>query len=247
MQIDQSVLAVLSNARAEGNAVSLAGQLDRKLYERTDKVLRAAGGAWNRKARAHIFNDDAAARIEQIILTGEIAVPKDEFNYFPTPPTVAKLVLELGEIVPGMRVLEPSAGQGELARWCCRAGGVVDCYELMDENYAVLSQAPCFFAAVQQIDFLTVQAQPIYDRVIMNPPFMKQADVHHVMHAHKFLKPGGRLIAIMSAGVTFRENRLTVSFRELVRDRGGFIEALPEGSFKASGTMVNTVVVAIPA
>jgi hypothetical protein len=50
----------------------------------------------------------------------------------------------------------------------------------------------------------------------------------------------------MGAGVVFRENKLAVEFRALVEDRGGSIEALPEGSFKESGTMVNTVVVTIP-
>src|SRR3546814_16987947 len=121
-----------------------------------------------------------------------------------------------------MRVLEPSAGQGELARWCCRAGGVVDCYELMDENYAVLSEAPCFFAAVQQIDFLTVHAQPIYDRVIMNPPFLKQAEVHHVTPAHQYLKPGGSMIAILREGVTFRAPPLPSSSTHLVNTSRGF-------------------------
>ncbi|HEY2455173.1 MAG TPA: hypothetical protein VGI71_21645 [Scandinavium sp.] len=32
----------------------------------------------------------------------------------------------------------------------------------------------------------------------------------------------------------------------LIEDRGGHIEELPEGAFKSSGTMVNTVVVVIP-
>lgn len=245
MRIDQSVLAVLSNAQADGNAVRLAGQLDRKLYERTDKVLNAAGGTWNRKARAHLFEGDAASRIDEIILTGEIALPKDDFNFFPTPSSIVKHMIDLADIQHGMTVLEPSAGRGAIALACADAGALVDCYELMDENFAVLSANPRL-ANSHQADFLSIQANPVFDRVLMNPPFMKQADVHHVMHAHKFLKPGGRLVAVMSAGVTFRENRLTVSFRNLVEEKGGWTEPLPEASFKSSGTMVNTVIVVIP-
>lgn len=45
----------------------------------------------------------------------------------------------------------------------------------------------------------------------------------------------------------FRANRLTVEFRELVDGRGGEIVPLPDGAFKASGTMVNTVLVRLPA
>lgn len=57
--------------------------------------------------------------------------------------------------------------------------------------------------------------------------------------ASRFLRAGGRLTAIMSAGITFREDRLTKEFRA----RLASVEHLPEGSFKASGTAVNTVMV----
>lgn len=100
--------------------------------------------------------------------------------------------------------------------------------------------------SVLQSDFLAQSPQPQYDRVIMNPPFEKQADIKHVLHAHKFLKPGGRLVSVMAASVLFRTNRLTVEFREFIQAKGGWIQELPEGSFKTSGTMVNTVIVTIP-
>ncbi|MGY2488151.1 hypothetical protein ACW4E8_15595 [Cupriavidus sp. CP313] len=62
-----------------------------------------------------------------------------------------------------------------------------------------------------------------------------------------FLAPGGRLAAVMAAGVRFRSNRLAESFRDLINARRGQIEPLREGAFKASGTMVNTVIATIPA
>lgn len=84
-----------------------------------------------------------------------------------------------------------------------------------------------------------------YDRVVMNSPFANGADVAHVTHAFSFLRPGGRLVAIMSAAVKFRSDRKTKAFRELVEAHGGEIEDLPEGSFRASGTDVRTVLVTI--
>lgn len=95
-------------------------------------------------------------------------------------------------------------------------------------------------------DFLTVEPDPVYDRVVMNPPFGRQADIKHVSHALKFLKPGGLLVSVMASSVTFRSNKLTTDFRQLIEERGGHIEELPEGAFKSSGTMVNTVIVVIP-
>jgi hypothetical protein len=61
----------------------------------------------------------------------------------------------------------------------------------------------------------------------------------------RFLKPDGRLVAIMSAGVSFRQDKRTTAFRKLVEERGGMIEPLPEDSFKESGTSVNTVLVVV--
>lgn len=48
MKITEDVLQVLSNAVVIGNTLKLVGQLDRTLYTRTDKVLKAAGGVWKR-------------------------------------------------------------------------------------------------------------------------------------------------------------------------------------------------------
>jgi hypothetical protein len=67
------------------------------------------------------------------------------------------------------------------------------------------------------------------------------------MHALEFLKPGGLLVSVMSLGTTFRENRLTGNFQELVKDRGGEFLPLPDDAFKVSGTGVKTVIAVIPA
>lgn len=246
MKVENDVLAVLSRAETNGNSLVLTGQLDRKLYERVNKVLEAAGGKWNRKAKAHIFDGEAAERAEQIMLTGSVEVPKDEFNFFSTPPAVVQRLLELADVRCGMRALEPSAGRAAIAEPLADAGCIVDCIELMPANFNILAPTPKF-NSVRLADFLEVEPRPIYDRIVMNPPFMRQADIKHVMHAYRFLAPGGLLVSVMGAGVTFRDNKLTQDFRDLVRARGGDIEALPDGSFKQSGTSVNTVVATIPA
>lgn len=77
----------------------------------------------------------------------------------------------------------------------------------------------------------------------MNPPFDRGRDVDHVTHALKFLKPGGRLVSIMAAGVEYRTDRKTSDFRATVERFKGSIRDLPFGSFAESGTNVNTVIV----
>ena len=245
MRVDDEVLAVLSRAETAGNALTLTGQLDRKLYEKTNKVLEACGGKWNRKAKAHLFDIDAADRVDQIILSGEVEVPKDEFNYFPSPPDVVARLMELADVRPGMRVLEPSAGKGAIAYACADAGATVDCYELMETNFVALS-GDVRLGSVRHMDFLAQSPESSYERVVMNPPFTKQADIKHVRHAFRFLKPGGLLVSVMAASVAFRDNKLTQDFRDLIHEHSGDIEALPDGAFKAAGTMVRTVIVTLP-
>lgn len=247
MHVDNEVLNVLSAAECIGNNLKLTGQLDRNLYTRTNKVLEAAGGKWNRKAQAHIFEVEAAERIEQIILTGDVVVPKDDFEFFPTPPNIAERVIELAEIKNGMSVLEPSAGKGALAVAAKHAANdvYIDMCELMPDNNSYLKSLNIGLVADPR-DFLLTNPTPTYDRVVMNPPFGRQADIKHVSHALKFLNPGGKLVSVMASSVTFRNNKLTTDFRELIKSKGGWIEELPEGSFKESGTMVNTVIVVIP-
>jgi predicted RNA methylase len=248
MQVSNEVLNVLSECRFEGNLLYLADQLERSMYMSVNKVLESAGGKWDRKAKAHVFNKDAAIRVDEIILTGTVDLPKNEFNYFPTPSEIVDILITRAAIGEGMRVLEPSAGQGSIALACARVGARVDCVELMKENVNVLSENSQQLGTIIFDDFLKITPSPDaeYDAVVMNPPFTKQQDIHHVLHAYRFLKRGGRLVAVMSSSVSFRENKLTQQFRDFVSANNGNIIPLPEASFKSSGTLVNTVIVIIP-
>jgi SAM-dependent methyltransferase len=245
VKIPTSVLEVLDRAETDGPRLVLTGTLDRKLYVDTAKVLEAAGGKWSRKERAHLFDGEAADVIEPVILTGEIISRKQQFGYFPTPAAVVQQLIGLADLKPGMEVLEPSAGRGAIAGPVAAFGCHVDCVELQRDNALTISDAG-IGRDLAVADFLAVEPFASYDRVVMNPPFARQDDVRHVMHAHRFLKPGGLLVAVMSNGVTFRDTPLTREFRALMRAEGGDLHPLPEGAFKESGTGVNTVIAVIP-
>ena len=53
MRVDDDVLAVLSRADTNGKSLVLVGQLDRKMYERTNKVLEAGVGCEEIAYRVH--------------------------------------------------------------------------------------------------------------------------------------------------------------------------------------------------
>jgi len=245
MLIDSDVLKTLVAARTEGNAVILNGQLDRNLYERTNKVLESAGGKWSRPRKAHVFEHDAFDVLEPIILTGEYSRAKQDFGQFDTPKALAAEVVREAQVAPGMQTLEPSAGVGNIAVALSEAGANVMAFEIDPKRCAMLVKAvrqSRGFNMVVKRDFLAFAAEPLYDRVVMNPPFAKQADIEHVSHAWECVKPGGALVAIMSSGTMFRENKKAIAFRALVEANGGLVRELPPGSFRESGTNVNAVV-----
>lgn len=246
--IPNEVLAVLSAAEIADGGLRLVGQLERKLYEATNKVLEAAGGKWSRKAKAHLFDGDVTEIVEGLIETGEYRRTKQDLGQFDTPPALASEVVARAEVW-GLDVLEPSAGLGNLAREALNRGTKeIIAIEVDPKRFDALRvsfqtwQGPGAARAVWK-DFLTIPPEPTFDRVVMNPPFAKRADIAHVRHAAKFLKPGGKLVSIMSAGIAFRQDRLTVEFREWVKRNLGWIDPLLDDSFKESGTSVRTVLV----
>jgi len=170
-RIDEATLAILSRVTIDDRWITLTcGQLERKQYLAVNEILEHLGGEWSRKLKAHVFDGDPTDALEQVLLTGEITSPKD-YGYFPIPPAIARKLIEMAEIEPGMFVLEPSAGQGGIADYIptnCQ----IDCIELLPPNVDVLYQKG--YRNVTQEDFLTVETKPLYDRVIMNPPFALQ-------------------------------------------------------------------------
>ena len=242
MKIDEQAMIVLEQCRVDGNNLFLPPkQLDRKLYEQVNKALVAMGGKWNRTAKAHIFKNDPTDLLEQSIETGEVLDVIKELQYFPTPKPIVQLMIEKANLKRGMKVLEPSAGEGAIADELRVCGCVVTVCEL-HQPFREKLQAEGY-KVLEEPDFLKVDSDPVFDAVIANPPFSRQQDISHCSHMLDMLKPNGILVSVMSAGVKFRDNRKTNEFRVKLENQctSYEIESLPDNSFKESGTAVNTV------
>jgi predicted RNA methylase len=212
-------------------------------------IMVALGGTWKTGGRGKPggfrFPDDidAAESVRLAQESGEIIDPKAA-EFFATPPELAELVARRAELMFNDSVLEPSAGRGALAlaaRDYQKEARIV-CVEALAENVKELVGRGF---DVTQDDFLTLSPEQLgtYSRVVMNPPFSKRQDIKHVRHAFRFLAPGGVLVAIMSSGVQFRDDKLSTEFRAWVAVNNGDIWSNPPGSFLASGTGVNTCMV----
>ena len=166
-------------------------------------------------------------------------------DFFETPRELAQRMVDEAEIAPGHRVMEPSAGEGAIVRAImAQHGRLVEMIEAHPGRAEALRR-DFLGMNVDQANFLEVTPAPEFDRVIMNPPFSHGLDILHVEHALDFLAPGGRLVAIMSNGITFRSDEPTRRLRARLEAMGAGITRLPEGTFKSAGTGVNTVLVVV--
>ncbi|AXQ68905.1 hypothetical protein HOU00_gp220 [Caulobacter phage CcrPW] len=117
-----------------------------------------------------------------------------------TPSFLVGHLLDLADVRPGHTVLEPSAGDGRLAFEAVARGADVTAIELNQRCCESIAKQrdmyglPKSVLAVRRSDFLMTPVTTLYDRVVMNPP---RANVPHVTHAYSFLKPGGRLVALI--------------------------------------------------
>lgn len=163
-------------------------------------------------------------------------------GYFNTQGEALNIVMAAADVKPGDSVLEPSAGKGNIADAAKENGALVDTVERHNTLREILTEKGHNLIGD---DFTKVDDSKQYDKVIMNPPFEQQQDIDHVRKAWGHVKPGGRLVAVMSAGVESNSNRKATEFRQWLDDNGGTMERLPEGSFKDSdrSTGVNTVMV----
>ena len=168
------------------------------------------------------------------------AVSKD-LQYYPTPVKVVKNIIdEIAHTLEGQYVLEPNCGCGRFMDALRAKGAKVFGIEV-DLGRVMETRAKGH--VVYHGNFLDYIGHPegLFDRVVMNPPFYGQHYAKHVIHAMKFLKPGGTLTAILP--VTAKEHGL---LDHLIPKSRHFCDGpwsdLPVGSFSESGTNINTTV-----
>ena len=173
---------------------------------------------------------DALAEVERLsallpIQTRRTAEQND-YQQFSTPAAYAGLCAWVSGVgargsARGARVLEPSAGTGALCTFALASGANVHANELSDRRADLLAvlleeagQDPSQTLTRENADHLDAILPPSVraDVVLMNPPFSATAGrlgrrrvpgvgTDHVLQALRRLDAGGRLVAVLSAGV----------------------------------------------
>lgn len=137
-------------------------------------------------------------------------------DFYPTPPQVIEMMIG-GEDMQGKKVLEPSAGSGNLAEAMKAAGAEVSVCEIDPRLKKILQTNFVFIAD----DFLTVTSDQVshLDYMVMNPPF--SADEKHINHAYKIAPPACKIIALCNTQTlknTYSKSREELA--ELVNNYG---------------------------
>lgn len=233
-----TVTDILSRATITENLLVLpTGQLERKLYEKVAKAIQLAGGKWKTNKQGFVFDSDPRAKLGLALETGVVVDEKKLRQAFYTPEVIANEVARMANL-DGHLVLEPSAGDGALAKACLAYGASsVDTVEIDEETARKLKEAyiPTKRVTCWIGDFLKLDPSFKYARIVMNPPYTKGQDLKHVAHAKKFLTPGGLLFAIVPSKDC---PKLAALGAETVR-------VFKSGSFKESGTSIETRLIRI--
>lgn len=154
-----------------------------------------------------------------------------------TPPELAKELVALAGVRKDSRVLEPEAGIGNIADVAKEVTDHVDCIERMTDFCEILKLKK---HNVIGNDLLTAETAPIYDAVVMNPPFSEECE--HIKRAFDFLRPSGSLVAVCSSSIQWKSTRKYEQFRDWLSEH---THSIDECGAKFEMTGVHTVVLVV--
>lgn len=121
-------------------------------------------------------------------------------DFYPTPKNVIDLMME-NESVEGMKVLEPSAGKGDIVDWMWQHGAadVIACET--DKNLQKMLSGKCRLVCE---DFMQLRSEDVshVDYIVMNPPFAEAEK--HILHAWDIAPSGCIIIALKEHEYTSR-------------------------------------------
>ncbi len=232
-------------ARENGHVIQLNNRYDfnKATEQKIDSIFAAIGGIktkeeynldrWGHdKATRTVYKFDYDARdvLDDIKITARYPDFKSH-QYYPTNETLADKAVMMAGVLDGHKCLEPSAGQGGIAKFL--PVDSTTCIEVSRVHCDIL-EAKGF--NVECADFLeyAMKTNERFDRIVMNPPFSEGRAKLHLEAAYGLLKSGGRLVAILPS---------SFEGKQLVDGGSMVFSQIYANEFE--GTSVNVVIVTI--
>ena len=125
---------------------------------------------------------------------------RDGLDFYPTPEPLAFKMIEWAGIRPNERVLEPSAGDGSIARYVPDYAALTMVEPSSDLRSTALLRAPHGKDVGSTFEDYHISNK--HHVIVMNPPFGSggKTAIDHLAKAARHLRPGGRIVALIPTG-----------------------------------------------
>jgi hypothetical protein len=177
--------------------------------------------------------------------------PFEGVDFFPTPEPLGFKMVEWLHVRAGMKVLEPSAGKGSIARYIPDYANptIIEPLERSLMTAAMYMQNKEDLTSLNE-KFEDLHSANKYDRIVMNPPFgtAGKMAVDHILKAFNIhLRDYGRLIAIMPTSPRAIDRMNNFLYGEEANQEAVLraVYSLPDVTFSKAGTKVNCFVIVI--
>jgi len=218
---------VISSLQFPSNDEQQIKRLNKANIYDTETLFAAIAEYESLMQKATIPPDPVAARIRDLTFQARLS-QRGDIQFSPLP--AVKQIIEIAAIDCNSRVLDPEAGIGNIADEVKNITPYVDCIELQVSFRELLELKG---HSIIGRNFLECEPQPVYDAVLMNPPFSEEC--LHIQHAFDFVKPGGILVAICCVRVTQSGQRKYEEFRTWLEQHSFYFEKL-DVKFEMTGT-----------
>lgn len=191
----------------DDNTIVFEGpEISPKSWSQVKRAVENIGGEWKTNLQGWVF-PFKVNRLFDIIQSKNFNL-KSHYQFFETPEwlidgymSIRYQMMTADAYVHTYKVLEPSAGRGNILKFLQSWGLDPDYCEFMPENREILLQKG-FKPAIAN-DFLSLDKKDYYDLVFANPPFNK--DKQHIKKMFEVCKQGGYIVTLASENLLDNE------------------------------------------
>lgn len=160
-----------------------------------------------------------------------------ELDQYHSPSKLCRRMVGYAGVLPGMRVLEPNAGAGNIVRELVAVGAEVTAVEI-DPRWCKVLRDEFKDVEIVEANFLEWQAPDRYHLVVMNPPLTDGVGPTHVRHA---LRCAHRAVSVLQARDLHGVERYAELWAEC--DLAGEVKLVRRPAYAGTGGQIETVVV----
>ncbi|MGK2894987.1 DUF4942 domain-containing protein [Klebsiella michiganensis] len=161
-----------------------------------ERTLNFIGGV--KMSGSWKFPYEPTTTFDSVVSMGLIPEVKSH-QFYPTPASIAQYVAQILKCKPTDRVLEPSAGRGDLLAFLGAVPENVTCVEVSPLFCDILSAKGY---SVHNKDFIawSKESPDCYDKIAINPPYSEGRAKEHTLTALNHLTEQGIMAAVLPAG-----------------------------------------------